>query len=85
MNDSTDPQQKQLRQPQVHSAKSPTELMKQAIKLNTHTSSENRQHITATLIRPEKVKMAQKLIQNPHYPTPRHLDKIVDALLDEIE
>jgi hypothetical protein len=97
MNDSTDSQQKQLRQSQVHPAKNSTELMKQTIKLNTQdfecTLSENRQRITATLqppktlsdVRPEKVKRAQKLIQNPHYPTPRHLDKIADALLDEIE
>jgi hypothetical protein len=97
MNDSTDSQQKQLRQSQGYPAKNPTELMKQTIKLNTQdfecTLSENRQHITAILqplkttsgVRPEKVKMAQKLIQNPHYPTPRHLDKIADALLNEIE
>ncbi|MDR0392813.1 MAG: hypothetical protein LBH52_01100 [Puniceicoccales bacterium] len=95
MNDSTDPQQKQ--RSQAHAAKNSIELMKQIIKPNTQdfecTLFESRQRITATLqppettsdVRPEKVKMAQKLIQNPHYPTPRHLDKIADALLDEIE
>ncbi|MDR2769171.1 MAG: hypothetical protein LBB19_01270 [Puniceicoccales bacterium] len=97
MHNSTDPQQMQSRQSPVHSAKNPTELMKQVIKPNTQDFerklSENRQSITATLqppkttstVRPEKVKMAQKLIQNPHYPTPRHLDKIADTLLDEIK
>ncbi|MDR0756010.1 MAG: hypothetical protein LBE99_03815 [Puniceicoccales bacterium] len=95
MNNSTDPQQKQLSQ--AHAAENSPELMQQIIKPNAQDFecklSENMQATTATLpppkitsdIRPEKVKMAQKLIQNPHYPTPRHLDKIADALLEEIE
>ncbi|MDR0647480.1 MAG: hypothetical protein LBF43_03540 [Puniceicoccales bacterium] len=92
MNNSTDPQQKQAGR---SSDRTSTEHTKQGINTQDFECqlSENTQTITATLpppkttsdIRPEKVKMAQKLIQNPHYPTSQHLDKVADALLNEIE